>query len=274
MLKVFKDHCRKHSISIIKNSIRLFEQLVYPLKCLKCGIYIDPDKVKPNTMEACFCEHCMDLGFFPIDSPFCTKCGVRFHQVIASGFNENHVCETCLKKPFRLDRVRAAAEYKGITKDAIQLFKYHSKLSVAKVFERLLFQAFLRHFTGSGIDLIMPVPLHKLKLRERGFNQAYMMIRNFIKYYQKTYNQPPQWKIDIASLARVKKTKPQTGFDIKQRKNNLKEAFQVVNKKTILNKNILLIDDVFTTGATCNEAARALLEQGAKKVEALVMART
>ncbi|WP_291462023.1 ComF family protein [Desulfobacula sp.] len=274
MLKYFKDYCRIYSVSALKNTIRIFEQLLYPLKCLKCGAYIDPDTVKPHTMEACFCDHCMGLGFHPIDTPFCIKCGIQFHQITASDFDENHVCEACLKAPLKLDRVRAAVEYKGIVKDAIPLFKYHSKLSVAKVFEHLLFQTFLRHYSTSRVDLILPVPLHKKKLRERGFNQAYLMIRNFIKTYQKIYQQPPQWDIDTASLARVKKTDPQTGFDIEQRKNNLKKAFQVVNKKAIENKNILLIDDVFTTGATCNEAAMELLKNGAKKVEALVLART
>jgi len=254
----------------LKHYIRVFEQLLYPLKCLKCGAYIDPDTVEPHTMETCFCDHCMALGFYPIDTPFCIKCGAQFYNT----FNENHVCEVCLKTPLKLDRVRAAVEYKGIVKDAIPLFKYHSKLSVAKVFERLLFQAFLRHYSTSRVDLIMPVPLHKIKLRERGFNQAYLMTRNFVKYYQKIYKQSPKWKIDAFSLARIKRTDPQTGFDIEQRKNNLNKAFQVVNKKEIKNKNILLIDDVFTTGATCNEAALELLKNGARKVEALVLART
>jgi len=262
---------------MLKQMLRFFEQLLYPLKCLKCSAYIDPDTVvKPHTMETCFCEYCMEAGFYPIDTPFCIKCGVRFHQfkTSASGFNENHMCEACLKTPLKLEQVRAVVEYKGIIKDAIPLFKYHSKLSVARVFERMLFQAFLHHYSTSLVDLIMPMPLHKTKLRERGFNQAYLMVRNFVKLYQKNYKQPSQWKIDTASLARIKKTKPQTGFDTEQRKDNLKNAFQVVNKKKIKNRNILLIDDVFTTGATCNEAARELLKQGAKKVQALVLART
>ena len=75
--------------------------------------------------------------------------------------------------------------------------------SMAKVFEDLLFQAFLRHYTGSGIDLIMPVPLNKKKLRERGFNQAFLLIRNFATYYQKKFGQTPLWKIDITSLDRA-----------------------------------------------------------------------
>ena len=275
LVRIFTDNLRTCSVSAAKTVIRLFEQFLYPLKCLKCGIYIDTERVRPQTMDACFCDHCMSAGVYFIDPPFCIKCGVKFHQLKASsGVNENHVCETCLKTPLTVDRVRAVAEYKGIIKDAIPLFKYHSKLSMAKVFEDLLFQAFLRHYTGSGIDLIMPVPLHKKKLRERGFNQAFLLIRNFATYYQKKFGQTPLWKIDITSLIRIKKTQPQTGFDMEQRKNNLKDAFKVKDKKTIQNKHILLIDDVFTTGATCNEAAMELLKNGAEKVEALVLART
>ncbi len=270
MLNIFQNRSRTYFLSAVQNSIRVLNQLLYPLKCLKCGVYIDPDMVTPHTMEACFCDHCMASGFYPIDTPFCTKCGVKFHK----SFNENHVCEACLKTPLRLDRVRAALEYKGIIKDAIPFFKYHSKLSVSKVFEHMMFQTFIRHFEISQIDLIMPVPLHKKKLRERGFNQAFLLIRNFVKLYQQAFEQPPSWKINTISLARIKKTQPQTGFDIDQRKANLKNAFNVVNQKTIDNKYILLIDDVFTTGATCNEAARILLKHGAKKVDALVLART
>jgi len=269
MLKSFKDQCRTYPVLVFKNTIRLFEQLLYPLKCLKCGVYIDPAMVKPHTMEACFCDHCMTSGFYPIDRPFCLKCGLKFHK----SFNENHMCEACLKTPLKLDRVRAALEYKGIIKDAIPLFKYHSKLSVAKVFERLLFETFLCHYASTRIDLIMPVPLHKTKLRERGFNQAFLLIRNFVKQYQQAFDQLPSWKIDTISLARIKITKPQTGFDVEHRKANLKNAFKVINQKIIDNKHILLIDDVFTTGATCNEAARVLLKHGAKKVDGLVLAR-
>mgnify|MGYP006410787189 FL=1 len=270
MLKIFNDHCKAYSVSALKNIIRFFEQLLYPLKCLNCGVYIDPDIVSPNTMESCFCSLCMELGFYPIKKPYCTKCGVKFQ----TSFNENHVCESCLKKPLMIDRVRAALEYKGIIKNAIPLFKYHSKLSVAKVFEDLLFETFLQHYQGSGLDLIIPIPLHKKKLRQRGFNQAFLLIRNFVKQYKLCFDKPPSWEIDTNSLARIKGTQPQTGFDIEKRKANLKNAFKVVNPKIIYDKHILLIDDVFTTGATCNEAARVLLKNGAKKVDALVLART
>ena len=270
----FKNCLSTYPFLMVKKGIAIFEQLIYPLKCLKCNAYIDPDRVKPNTMETCFCDACMQAGFYHIEEPYCLKCGVKFLQGFSQVFNENHVCEACIKTPLKVEKVRAATEYKGIIKDAIPLFKYSSKLAAAKVFELLLFQTFLTHYEKPDIDLIIPMPLHKTKLRERGFNQAFLLIRNFAKLYQQHYGQTPLWKIDTGVLVRVKKTKPQTGFDIEQRKNNLKKAFKVVDQKRVKNKNILLIDDVFTTGATCNEAALELLKNGVNRVEVLVLART
>lgn len=255
-----------------------FEQLLYPLKCLKCGQFIDPEIAGENTLEACFCENCMEAGVYVLAPPFCVKCGRKFgksSEVVSHGSddNENHICGSCLKNSFKIERVRAVFEYKGILKDAVPLYKYSSKLAAAKPFELLLFQAFMRWFADSGVQIIMPIPLHISKLRKRGFNQAYMMVRNFKKLYKKENGSEPFWEIDVKSFKRIKKTDPQTGFDIEQRKTNLRNAFDVVDEKKIKDKHILLIDDVFTTGSTCNEAAKQLLEKGAERVDALVLAR-
>lgn len=249
---------------------RMLEALIFPKKCLKCGIYMEESGGDPHTLDACFCGHCMKEGVYPIVPPFCTSCGIRFHN----GFNDSHVCGSCLKTPLKLGQVRAVAEYKGIIKDGIQLLKYHSKSAVAKTFERMMFQTFLQYYENLPIDLIMPLPLHRSKMRKRGFNQAYYLSRNFKKLYCRSFQRRPVWDMDISSLIRIRKTLPQTGFDIEERKRNLKNAFKVVQKDRIRGKHILLVDDVFTTGASCNEAAKELLRQGAGRVDALVLART
>ena len=246
----------------------MFESLLFPQKCLKCGTYMEADNSLPQTLEACFCKSCLKEGIYPIVPPFCISCGIRFHT------GESHVCGACLKTPLKLCQVRAAAEYKGIVRDAVQLFKYHSKLSMAKPLEHLLFQSFLQYYENLPIDLLMPMPLHRSKMRKRGFNQAYFLSRNFKKLYYQAFCRSPSWDMDLESLIRIKKTEPQTGFDIEERKKNLKDAFKIVRQDRIKAKHILLVDDVFTTGATCNEAAKELLRHGAARVDALVLART
>ncbi len=267
---------------VINQILLGIEQLLYPPKCVNCGAYLEIPPSQDYSLEACFCNQCAAAGFFPINKPYCTQCGLQLPRPILKNNKnrdnqatcENHVCESCLKTHLKLGKVRASGQYQGILKDGIHLFKYQSKLSLAKAFEHMMFKTFERHFEKQDINIIMPVPLHKKRLISRGFNQAFILVRNFNRHYKQKFGQPPSWQIDARVLVRSKKTAPQTGFDITQRKNNLKGAFRVKNRKAVENQHILLVDDVFTTGATCNEAAKELLKNGASKVDALVLART
>ena len=136
-----------------------------------------------------------------------------------------------------------------------------------------MYEAFDTYFFAHGIDLLVPVPLHPSKTRKRGFNQAYLLIRRFQKFYRQQYGKDPSWQIDTRSLVRVKPTLPQTGLDSGSRQENLKNAFKVRPGAGLKEKRILLVDDVFTTGSTCYEAARVLGRAGAGRVDALVLAR-
>lgn len=258
--------------SLFQKYLTKISLFFYPPKCLKCNVHIDMKN--PFSMFSFFCECCMKEGFYKITLPFCLKCGTKryFDEFDIFDHKVDAICKNCLKKSLKVDRVRAALEYKGITKDAITLFKYHSKISLSKVFEILLFQSFVEHYSKLPIDLIVPVPLHKTKLKKRGFNQSYILIRNFVKLYKKTFYKFPDWKIDPFALVRIKKTKPQTGFNSEQRQENVFNVFEVKNKEVIKGKHILLIDDVFTTGSTCSAVAKELLDNKAKKVYALVLA--
>ena len=114
-------------------------------------------------------------------------------------------------------------------------------------------------------DLIVPVPLHIKRLKKRGFNQALLLARIFFPEHHHLIN--------FSVLQRKRNTSPQTGMDGKERRRNMKNAFVVVDERSVLGKAVLLIDDVFTTGTTVNECARVLKRSGAKEVKVLTLAR-
>ena len=246
---------------------RRFLDVIFPDKCLKCGVYITRDRDIP--LSSCYCPTCLENPLPLFEPPFCPVCGHPFD----SKASDNHLCESCLKKKPAVDRVRAAFEYQGVIRDSIGQFKYQARLSLSHPFECHLFEAFETYFAHDQIDMMLPIPLHPSKARKRKFNQSYILVRHFPRLYQAKYGGPAPWPVDIKSLARVRATPTQTGLDTKAREKNLKQAFACAAPSLVKDKHILLIDDVFTTGATCNAAARILKKAGASSVSALVLAR-
>lgn len=155
----------------------------------------------------------------------------------------------------------------------IHRFKYAGKTQLARPFGGLLLNTFLRYWLDEAIDLILPVPLHSQKFRYRGFNQSYLMVDCW-----KTITAPnplaaTQTHLRTDVLSRSKATAPQTGLGRQQRLKNVKGAFSVRFPKAVHARKVLLIDDVYTTGATVDECARSLLEAGAAQVDVLTLAR-
>ena len=239
--------------------------LVFPDKCLDCGTYIKNSADDP--LNVCFCHTCLGTALPVFDHPFCPGCGRCFET------GPDHLCGACLELPMAMDSVRAAFMYEGVIQKALGLFKYQSKLSLARAFETHLFQAFATHFEMERFDLIVPIPLHHSKAKNRGFNQSYFLVRNFPRLYKAICDRPAPWQVDIKNLVRIRATISQTGLDPKARKKNLTRAFACPKPGRIKGKHILLVDDVFTTGATCDAAAQTLLKAGAAGVSALVLAR-
>lgn len=149
--------------------------------------------------------------------------------------------------------------------EAIHLFKYAKKTSVGHPLSLLAKETFFQFWDTHEIDLIVPVPLHIKRLRERGFNQAYLLIRRWAKEEGISF--------DGLTLSRSRWTEPQTTLSRKERQKNIKGAFFVEHPERVEGRKILLVDDVYTTGATVNECARVLTEAGADLVDVLTLAR-
>lgn len=293
MCGFWKTNCRSDILNFIKLDFvkSLFDSILYlffPLKCLKCQKKISltngnlNGNLKNQTIPAndfCsdlfnryYCDDCLCLDFEYFEPPFCEKCGKKFNYD-----KDEHIlncfCKDCLKpSDISIGKVRAGARYLGIIKKSIHFFKYQKKLMLKKPLGQILFKGFNQYFTVSELDLIISVPLHISKLRQRGFNQSFLVAQILMGMLRKA-NTDCNLRTAHNALERVKKTDPQIQFSAEQRKENVKDAFKVVNKAQIQNKRILLIDDVYTTGATSMEAGRALLKAGALSVDVLVIAR-
>ncbi|MDY6793050.1 MAG: ComF family protein [Thermodesulfobacteriota bacterium] len=186
---------------------------------------------------------------------------------------DDHLCEDCIKQPKYFKIARAPGIYDQALMKAIHCLKYKGKIQLARPFGMLLFAAFIRFWDMDKIDLIIPVPLHSKRIKARGFNQAYLLVRKWKQLAMALSAETPAVTIDRNILVRKKWTEPQTGLGRKKRLKNIKNAFSVNNCSKIAGKRILVVDDVLTTGATVNECAKTLISHGAKRVDVLTLAR-
>jgi ComF family protein len=167
---------------------------------------------------------------------------------------------------------RAAAGYDDLLMNAILQLKYRGRTGLAKPLGRILLFAFLDYFATQKPDIIIPVPLHPQKMRQRGFNQVFLMIQDWEQDLpEHGYHTPFQIRKNI--LQKNKKTSAQTGLSKSRRIRNIKDAFRLENGSDIGGRNILIVDDVYTTGSTVNECARVLRKGGAGRVDVLTLAR-
>ena len=225
-------------------------------------------KVFDKLMAPFLCPSCTS-GFFPVESPKCSRCGMVFK----SRQGEDHLCGECLDSPKRFQIARSAGIYKYTLMAVIHCFKYKGKTQLARPLGTLLFTAFINLWDKMSIDLIVPVPLHVKKLRMRGFNPSFLLVKEWVGIAKFLNVGLPDIPVNINVLARRRWTEPQTGLGRKERLANIKNAFNISNDSKITGKRILLVDDVYTTGATVNECAKVLLKGGAGHVDVLTLAR-
>ena len=237
---------------MLKKIFLLLQKMIFPHECIGCGYNID----------GVFCHQCwQELKF--ISKPCCAVC---CHPFEFGHVEENLLCAKCLAKPYHFEKLITLFRYNAFISKIITAFKYRDQLFLAKKLALLL----KPHLDGviESCQIITVVPLHYKKLRLRKFNQSILLAK-----YLLDKNQFVKFVPNL--LIRQHYTKSQTFLNKTQRQKNLKKAFIINSKKQHLinNKKILIIDDVFTTGATVNNCALILKKSKAKEVFIATIAR-
>lgn len=237
---------------IALKAINFLVLLIYPYKCPSCKNIINTEG---------FCVSCWKKLIF-IHKPYCVVCGKPIDIVTEMGL----VCGNCLKKKYYFDRTFSVFVYNNTIARAIFEFKFYRKTFLSKFFVKLMLNKIKE--CNETIDFITCVPMHIKRLRYRGYNQSLLLANDLA---EKT-NVPCIYNL----LKKVKHTKAQIQLNHKRRKVNLRSAF-VFNDEyddLVRGKNVLLVDDVFTTGSTVNECAKALKRSGGvERVFVLTIAR-
>ena len=232
---------------------RALLDLLFPPLCHVCKAFI------PQAGALFICADCRKKISFLV-SPLCTVCGTPF----ATEAGSDHVCGACLSKgPPHL--CRSATLLAGPVQELIHRFKYGRCVHLCQPLGLITATALRPFCHAAAPDLIVPVPLHRKRLRQRGYNQSQLIAQVLEK----------QWRVplSIGNLRRIRWTEPQTGLHAGDRVSNVAGAFAVKDRKRLEGKRVLLVDDVLTTGSTMRACAEALGEAGAAALFAVTVAR-
>jgi ComF family protein len=231
-------------------------RFLLPVDCAACGTPLTNDPVP------LFCSACWNT-IRQSSHPRCARCDRPFASPVAMSYSPKHVCQACAERAPAFTRAWTLYPYLPPLQDAICLFKYRGRISLAGPLSRLMIEVIPSSLRA---DLIMPVPLHPHRLREREFNQSLLLADRVGRYLR--------LPVASANLVRMAPSPPQTSLSRQERLRNLRGAFGVRRPHQIDGKRILLIDDVFTTGATVHECAKTLRKAGSGDVFAVTLART
>lgn len=221
-------------MKLLKEILNSFTDALFPCYgCVFCG-----QEVLDTTFG--ICEKCK-VNIPKITGNVCLKCGMPMEH-------HGSYCVHCKGNEFNFDYARAFALFDSTTIRAVYNLKYENGKYVAEKFGRMLAEV----YAGLNIDnaIVVPVPLHVNRMKDRGYNQSEEIAKVFTKLCD--------LKIDTTSCVREKETPTQTELTRKEREVNLEGAFGLTDKKNLFNKNVIIIDDVFTTGATVNALAKII----------------
>ncbi len=216
---------------------------IYPPYCCLC-------RSRLQQGEKVVCEDCWG-EVKPLGGPFCPNCGYPV-EPDADG------CPMCRQRGWSFQRVKILTDFEPAVQQLIHLLKYRGKRSVGTRLGVMLGQTLRSRPRWQKADLIIPVPLHKSRLRERGYNQSFLIGKALSEELQKPLR--PEL------LVRRRSTRSQTKLNVTERIENVSGAFRVNHPEQLDDKRIILVDDIITTGATADACSRSLLNAGAKEV--------
>lgn len=214
--------------------------VLYPQTCCFCG------KVSKEHI----CKECSEKITY-LDEPVCKKCGKPIR------YEEQEYCSDCQNTAFFYEQGKSVWLHTGSVRWSVYQFKYHNRRIYGKFYAQELFRLYGKWIRENKIDVIIPIPLHKKRKRKRGYNQSEVIARHL----GKLLNLP----VNARAVVRVRNTKPQKELSHKERTRNLRDAFRVT-KYWNGRGNVLLIDDIYTTGNTVDSVAKLLRQKGANKV--------
>lgn len=221
-------------------------EFTYPIHCLKCD----------RLANAFLCDECLSRIEL-IAPPVCSKCGKP---------SERRLCHTCRNREFHFEKVRSAGPFRGALRNAIHALKYRKLQSVSSPLIKLLTQAYPSSGLGKNFDFVTPIPIHRSRMIERGFNQSESLARGLARHLGIL--------LEASVLYKAVNTPHQVDLAPELRMINVRGSFGIKNPEKILMKRILVVDDVVTTGATLDEAAQTLISAGAKSVSGYTLARS
>lgn len=224
----------------MKNVKNIILSLLYPRTCCFCKA-VDKTGI---------CETCREKVVY-VQEPRCKKCGKPIRQ------EEKEYCYDCSHRDFAFEQGKSVWLHKEPVSTSIYQFKYHNKRIYAAFYAEEMHRLYGSWMKKNGMEVIIPVPLHRKRRRRRGYNQAEILA----KYLSEKSGIP----MNAKAVVRTKKTVPQKKLNEKQRKKNLQDAFAVTDYWEG-EKRVLLIDDIYTTGSTIDALAKELKKKGAENV--------